>query len=106
MGTVYRARDRATGQDAAVKVLHAEAPRDHRERFEREGRLLAELTHPAFVRLLGHGELAEGQLYLAMEWLEGEDLAHRLRREPLGATEAVRMVARIAFALDAAHARG
>ncbi len=106
MGTVYRARDWATGTDAAVKILHAEAPRDHRERFEREGRVLAELTHPAFVRLLGHGEIGLGQLYLAMEWLDGEDLAKRLKRTPLGAGETVRMIARIAFALDAAHARG
>lgn len=79
MGSVYRVRDRATGGYAAVKILRDETIAEHRERFVREARLMSELTHPAFVRLLAFG--SEGELpFLAMEWLEGEDLAQRLLR--------------------------
>src|SRR5689334_15034563 len=80
MGTVYRARDRVAGIPAAVKVLHLEGRAAHVERFAREAELLAELTHPSIVRYLAHGRTARGELYLAMEWLEGEDLAARLSR--------------------------
>ncbi len=106
MGGVYRARDRATGGVAAVKILHDEAPGTHRDRLEREAKLLSELTHPAIVRYLAFGSTDRGQPYLAMEWLEGEDLAVRLKRVGLGAGEAVRIATRVAAALGAAHARG
>lgn len=82
MGAVYRARDRATGSYAAVKLLRDGTASEHRERFAREARLMSELTHPAFVRCLGFG--CDGDTpFLAMEWLEGEDLAERLQREGL-----------------------
>ena len=106
MGAVYRARDRETGGVAALKILHEEAPPDHAERLVREARLLAELTHPGFTRYLGFGTTERGRPYLAMEWLDGEDLSARLRREGIGASESVRMIARVAAALGVAHARG
>jgi eukaryotic-like serine/threonine-protein kinase len=106
MGAVYRARDRETGGVAALKILHDEAPPDHAERLVREARLLAELTHPGFARYLGFGTTERGRPYLAMEWLDGEDLSARLRREGIGASESVRMIARVAAALGVAHARG
>jgi tetratricopeptide (TPR) repeat protein/predicted Ser/Thr protein kinase len=106
MGAVYRAHDRVTGGDAAVKILHGESTASHRDRFAREARLLAEMTIPAVVRHLAHGLTDRGEQFLAMEWLEGEDLAARLRREALGAGEAVRLACRVAEALGAAHARG
>jgi len=73
MGTVYRARDRQSDEPVAVKLLS----RGEEDRFLRECRLLAELNHPAIVRHVAHGQLATGEPYLAMEWLEGEDLAAR-----------------------------
>jgi eukaryotic-like serine/threonine-protein kinase len=106
MGAVYRARDLSTGQAAAIKILHDEATTGHRERFAREARLLAELTHPAIVRYLAFGDTDDGRPYLAMEWLGGEDLATRLRRSGLTPAESVRAITRAAAALGAAHARG
>jgi eukaryotic-like serine/threonine-protein kinase len=75
MGTVYRARDARTGQVVAVKLLRpSDRPADV-ERFTREAEILAELRHPGIVEYLAHGVTPAGQPYLAMEWLEGEDLS-------------------------------
>ena len=106
MGAVYRAIDRITGAPVALKILHDEATEHHRERLEREARLLSDLTHPGIVRYLGFGKTARDQPYLAMEWLDGEDLAVRLKRDGLGASDAVRMATRAAAALGGAHSRG
>ena len=78
MGTVFRARDRATGERVAVKVLKGEA-REGRERFTREIRVLAGLRHPGIVRYVADGADATG-MWLAMEWVEGETLGQRLTR--------------------------
>src|SRR4051812_34423060 len=87
MGAVFRARDRLTGEPVAVKVLAD--PRGNAERFAREGRVLAELRHPGIVRYVAHGTTPSGELYLAMEWLDGEDLADRIARAPLTIKESV-----------------
>ncbi len=105
MGEVFRARDRVSGELVAVKVVSD--GRAHRTaRFAREIELLAELSHPGIVRYVGHGETSSGKLFLAMEWLDGEDLKARLEREPLTMGEAVTLATRVAEALGAAHARG
>ena len=104
MGTVYRARDRASGETVALKLLHAEALGQLR-RFEREARILAELRHPGIVRYIAHGS-AGGQPYLVMQWLEGCNLADRLREGPLAEGDAVELLSRVCEALAAAHAQG
>ncbi len=106
MGAVYRAIDRTAGKPAALKILHAEAPPDHRERLEREARVLSDLTHPAIVRYLAFGHTPDGRPFLAMEWLDGEDLANRIRGDGIVAGDAVRLANRVASALGSAHARG
>jgi hypothetical protein len=93
MGTVYRALDRLTGGSVAFKVVPARGEAD-RTRFLQEARVLAELTHPAIVRYVGHGEVEAGQLFLAMEWLSGEDLADRLGRSGLSVEESVALARR------------
>ncbi|HTN85840.1 MAG TPA: protein kinase, partial [Sorangium sp.] len=105
MGEVFRARDHATGQDVAVKVMLARHAGE-RARFEREAWVLSELRHPAVVQFVAHGETPQGEPYLAMEWLEGEDLRARLARGMLGVDESVALAARVAGALATAHARG
>ncbi|HEY5921866.1 MAG TPA: protein kinase [Kofleriaceae bacterium] len=106
MGAVYRAIDRHTGGVAALKVVHEESPNDHRERLIREARLLAELQHPSIVRYLGYGATDNGWPYMAMEWLDGEDLSLRLRGDGLEARDAVVLATRVAEAIGAAHERG
>jgi len=105
MGHVYRARDTATGRIVAVKSLQAHGSQDT-ERFEREARLLSTIDHPAVVNYVGHGRTERGELFLAMEWLEGEDLSERLARGPLGVAESIALTARLADALGWLHARG
>jgi serine/threonine protein kinase/tetratricopeptide (TPR) repeat protein len=83
MGRVYRARDHQSGQPVAIKFL-SQPDKRASERFLYEALVLAEIQHPGIVRYVAHGATPAGEPYLAMEWLEGEDLAHylwRLRRE-------------------------
>src|SRR5262245_34603389 len=103
MGTVYRARDAKSGAAVALKVLHG-TDAGRLTRFAREVRTLAELDHPGIVRHLDHGHTELGEPYLAMEWLEGEDLATRLKRAPLSVDETILLAHRTAEALAVAHA--
>ncbi len=103
MGAVYQAEDRVGGGQVAVKVTVAAADR---ARALREARSLQTLVHPQIVRYVDHGETPTGELYLVMEWLEGEDLAARLARAPLSLRDSVDVTRRAAEALGFAHARG
>ena len=106
MGRVYRARDLRTGSDVALKILHDDLPAEAAARFERECDALVRLAHPSIVRYVARGLTPEGAAYLAMEWIEGEELRLRLRRGPLRADETVALGARLAAALAHAHERG
>ena len=107
MGTVYRARDRERDQVVALKLLRSDSPRpDKTERFAREAQLLSELSHPGIVSYVAHGQDLDGQYYLAMEWLDGEDLASRLARGPLPLRECVLLLERISEALAVTHQHG
>jgi eukaryotic-like serine/threonine-protein kinase len=103
MGLVYRALDLATGQPAAVKVLLRSGDA---ARFAREVRLLEGVRHPAVVRYVAEGTLRDGAPYLAMEWLDGEELVARLERAPLTIEETVTLGQRVVGALVELHARG
>ena len=103
MGAVYRAQDSVTGRRVALKLLHAVSSPEAVYRFNREAILLAELRHPAIVSYVAHGSTRRGQPFLAMSWLEGEDLSHRLRTQPLRLPETVALVRRVAEALEFAH---
>jgi tetratricopeptide (TPR) repeat protein len=109
VGVVYRALDETTGQAVALKIVDAEvgvAPGEE-HRLKREGEVLRGLSHPGIVRVMASGILdGTGQPYLAMEWLEGEDLATRHRRAPLTFPECVELGIFVAQALEAAHDAG
>src|SRR6185369_8153558 len=105
MGAVFRARDRLTGEAVALKVLLGAGGR-YDARFLVEAQVLAKLRHPSIVRYVAHGRTPAGQLWLAMEWLDGEDLAERIARGRPGIEASVAIAARAAEALGAAHARG
>jgi tetratricopeptide (TPR) repeat protein len=105
MGTVYRARDLTDGAPVAIKILTGREIREA-ERFDQEASILAGLAHPAIVRYVAHGVADKGDRFIAMEWLEGEDLARRLDRQAPSLAESVALVRRAASALAHAHARG
>jgi Tol biopolymer transport system component len=112
MGEVYRARDTRLDRTVAVKILPADfaADADRRQRFEREARVVASLSHPNVCALHDVGSAAvdpDGSPleYLVMEYLEGETLADRLVRGPLTLAEVIRYGGEIAMALHAAHQR-
>jgi serine/threonine protein kinase len=105
MATVWRARDLETGATVAVKLLAGGDDEDLR-RFALEADLLESMTHPGVAGYVSRGETDDGAPYLAMEWLEGEDLGQRLRRGRLGVDEAVTLVAAVSETLAVAHRRG
>jgi eukaryotic-like serine/threonine-protein kinase len=108
-GVVYRAWDTQTGQHVALKVIAADAgvaPGDE-ARLAREGELLSALHHPRIVKIVAHGVLEETATpFIAMEWLDGEDLAQRQARAPLSLPEAIELAILVAETLEAAHAAG
>lgn len=107
MGTVYRARDRSSGQLVALKLLHGDrTDGNDSARFIREAWLLSELRHPGIVAHVTHGQTPQGERFLAMQWLEGEDLAARLTRGPLSVSDALLLARRVAEALGFAHRHG
>jgi eukaryotic-like serine/threonine-protein kinase len=105
MGTVYRGRDRRDNATVAIKVLGAQELAAV-ERFSREAALLAELRHEGIVRYVAHGRTSDGAYYLAMEWLDGEPLADRMRGAGLTLVESLALAKAAATALGEAHARG
>ncbi len=105
MAEVYRAHDRETDGKVAVKVTLGYGAED-RARFEREAKLLVQLSHTAIVKHTSNGRLPDETPFLAMEWLEGEDLAARLKRAPLTIAECLALGIRVSGALAAAHALG
>ena len=107
-GTVYLVEHDETGERAALKVLSAELAHDERfrRRFLRESTLAAGLSHPHVVQILDFGD-ADGDLFLAMRYIDGGDLRQRLARSGrLEPGEALRLVGQIGDALDDAHERG
>ena len=107
MGQVYRARDTRLGRDVAIKVIAAdqEPTAEQRQRFDREARAIAQLSHPNVCTLFDVGH-DQGIGYIVIELLDGETLASRLERGPLPIEECFTLGARMASALAAAHARG
>jgi WD40 repeat protein len=105
MGEVYRAVDTASGQDVAVKILPADAGRQHADRLRREASVVSQLDDPHIVAVLDSGS-DDGRLYVAMRLVEGADLRRVLAGGPLTPARTVRILTRVAMALDAAHAGG
>jgi eukaryotic-like serine/threonine-protein kinase len=107
MGEVYQAYDERLDRWVAVKLIRPEATESEtaRERFRREARAAARLSHPSIVQIHDIVETGEGDA-IVMELVEGEPLSRRLARGPLPVDEAVRIGREIAEGLAAAHAKG
>ncbi|QIS03482.1 protein kinase [Nocardia brasiliensis] len=108
MGEVFAAYDTVKDRTVAVKVLAEKLNHDpvFRERFRRESHAAARLSEPHVIPIHDYGEI-DGQLYIDMRLVDGENLRTVLRREaPLAPERAVAVIRQIAAALDAAHADG
>jgi len=107
MGVVYRARHLALDRVRALKVLAPElsADEDYVARFRRESRLAASVEHPNLVTVHHAGE-ESGRLYMSMKFIDGVDLGRLLADGALPTDRAMRILADVAGALDAAHAQG
>src|SRR5215467_11658498 len=107
MGEVYKARDTRLDRVVAIKVLPAQTAGDERsrERLEREARAVATLNHPHICTLHDVGT-HEGVHFLVMEHLDGETLAARLVKGPLGSGQAIEYALQIGAALERAHRSG
>ena len=106
MGVVYAARDERLERTVALKTMSS-LVRDEtaRKRFWREARAAASVNHPNICQIYEIGEDG-GELFIAMELLEGEVLSQRLRRGPMSASQAVPIGLGMLAALSALHARG
>ena len=107
MGVVYRATQLGLGRPVALKLIATELAHDvsFRQRFQRESQIAASIDHPNVIPVYEAGE-SDGSLFLAMRYVDGTDLGALVGREGRLAPErAVRIVAQIAAALDAAHRR-
>ncbi len=107
MGVVYKAVDLKLGRAVALKFLTEQQSRDHDSvlRFEREARAASALSDPSICTIYDIDEV-DGQIFIAMELLEGESLHARLQRGPLPLAEALEYALQVTEALEAAHARG
>jgi eukaryotic-like serine/threonine-protein kinase len=107
MSTVFRARDRQLERRVAIKILHEHYARDpeYLERFRREARAVAKLSHPNIVTVIDRGD--DGRQYIVFEYVEGENLKELiLRSGRLPVRQALELALAVANGLAFAHGRG
>jgi predicted Ser/Thr protein kinase len=107
MSNVFRAHDRLLERTVALKILHEQYTRDedYVERFRREARAVARLSHPNIVTVIDRGE-QDGRQFIVFEYVEGQNLKDLMRGGPLDVREAIGLTLQVARALAFAHERG
>lgn len=109
MGTVYRAIRTELGRSVALKIFSPQGDKNDLfiERLNREGRLMAQLKHPNVLGIYDSDVLEDGTPYLVLEFVKGEDLSKRLKKEKkLAIKAAVRIAIKVCDALSAVHELG
>ena len=110
MGKVYLAEQKmgTATRKVAIKTLHPELSNDPQlvARFHRESETVIELSHPNTIQFFDFGELEDRTLFIVMEFIQGEDLAHALQRGPIDPARADKLLIQICGSLHEAHQRG
>lgn len=105
MSSVYLAEQAFMDRKAVVKIVRAEdtLSQERNQRFRQEARAASRLKHPNIITVYNFGELADGSLFLAMEYIEGQSLAQRISEGPLPCAQALGVARQCACALSYAH---
>ena len=109
MGAIYKAEQLSLGKTVGIKLLHRHLLADNTlsKRFHREARAAARLSHPNAITILDFGQTDDGVLYIAMEFIDGMDLAQLLfTQHPLEPQRIVHIMKQVCSALDEAHSKG
>ncbi len=108
MGAIYHARQTALDRDVALKIIAKEVAGDTAfiERFEREAKTLARLSHPNIVTIFDFGRTVDGQAYLIMEFVDGINLREAMSSGSVGREDSLAIISTVCNALQYAHSKG